>query len=166
MNQLSGPVTVLAISSGGGHWLQLSRLAPAWRGCRVVSACTADAPPMPGGVDSHHRLRDATRWSRWDLFVLGVQVARLMMQVRPDVVVTTGALPGLWAVFWGRILGAQTVWIDSLANVQRVSASGRLAAYMATQWWTQWPHLAAPDAGCEKPGAWFKRKPEYRGAVW
>ena len=159
-------LTVLVIASGGGHWLQLCRLAPAWQGCRVVSACTADAPEMPGRVVGHRRLRDATRWDRWGVAVLGLQVARLMVQWRPDVVVTTGALPGLWAVFWGRCLGARTVWIDSLANVQQLSGSGRLAGFIAHEWWTQWPHLGASPPGVQGDAPPFKRKPRYHGAVW
>ena len=163
------PVTVLALSSGGGHWLQLSRLAAAWDGARVVTACTVQGPPMPGRVVRHYRLRDATRWNRWGLLVLGFQVGRLTLLERPDVVVTTGAAPGLWALLWGRVVGARTVWIDSLANVQQLSAAGRLARWVATDWWTQWSHLAAdPDVGLDEAGPkrTAGRRPEYRGAVW
>lgn len=163
------PVTVLAVSSGGGHWLQLCRVAAAWEAARVVTACTAEGPAMPGVVARHYRLRDATRWNRWALMVLGLQVGRLMLRERPDVVVTTGAAPGLWALLWGRVVGARTVWIDSLANVQQLSAAGRMARWVATDWWTQWPHLAA-DADFGWDGAGLtrtpRRRPQYRGAVW
>lgn len=166
MTDRSDNGTVLAIASGGGHWLQLCRLASAWEGCRVVSACTADAPPLPGSVECHHRLRDATRWTRRDLVLSGLEVARLVIKVRPDVVVTTGALPGLWGVLWGRLVGAHTVWIDSLANVERISASGRVASFIAHEWWTQWPHLSA-EHEAETLRRWtFRRRPSYRGAVW
>ena len=144
MRMHQAAVTVLALSSGGGHWLQLCRVAEAFEGTRLITACTADGPAMPATVQRHHRLRDATRWNRWGLLVLGLQVARLTLRERPDVVVTTGAAPGLWALLWGRMIGARTVWIDSLANVERLSAAGRLARWVATDWWTQWPHLAEP----------------------
>ena len=163
------PVTVLVLSSGGGHWLQLCRLAAAWQTERVVTACTAPGPAMPCPVLRHHRLRDATRWNRWGLLVLGVQVGRLMLIERPDVVVTTGAAPGLWALLWGRAMGARTVWIDSLANVQQLSSAGRLARWVATDWWTQWPHLAQ-DPGVQMNTRAATRRsgrgPHYRGAVW
>lgn len=144
MRMQNAAVTVLAVSSGGGHWLQLCRVAEAFEGTRLITACTVDGPAMPTIVHRHHRLRDATRWNRWGLLVLGQQVARLTLRERPDVVVTTGAAPGLWALLWGRMIGARTVWIDSLANVEQLSAAGRLARWVATDWWTQWPHLAAP----------------------
>ncbi len=31
-------VRVLAVASGGGHWVQLLRLRPAWEGCDVAYA--------------------------------------------------------------------------------------------------------------------------------
>lgn len=166
MSPESRPVTVLAIASGGGHWLQLSRLAPAWAGCRVVSACAAEAPPLPGGALSHHRLRDATRWNPRDALVLGAQVAVLILKARPDIVVTTGALPGLFGVLWGRLIGAHTVWIDSVANVRRVSGSGRIAGLIAHEWWTQWPHLSPGQREPSTRKHPLRRRPDYRGSIW
>lgn len=160
------PVTVLAVSSGGGHWLQLCRLAPSWQGCRVVTACTADSPPMPGSTERHVRLQDATRWNLRSLWTLGPQLLRLILDVRPDVIVTTGALPGLVALLLGRLVGARTIWIDSLANVQRISGSGRLAGFIAHEWWTQWPHLVGGAENGHGGGVRLKRKPDHHGAVW
>ena len=33
---------VLAVASGGGHWIQLLRLSPAWEGCAVTYVTTTD----------------------------------------------------------------------------------------------------------------------------
>lgn len=148
------PARVLAVSSGGGHWLQLCRLAPAWRDQEVITACTTDGPPMPATVLRHHRLPDATRWDRLALLHLATRVGRLVLRERPDVIVTTGAAPGLFALAWGRLIGAHTVWVDSLANVERLSAAGRCARWVAHEWLTQWPHLSRAGG------------PLYRGSVW
>ncbi len=48
---------------------------------------------------------------------------------------------------------ARTVWIDSIANIERLSLSGARARPVADVWLTQWAHLARPDG------------PEYWGAV-
>lgn len=148
------PTRVLAVSSGGGHWLQLCRLAPAWQGQAVVTACTADGPAMPVRVMRHHRLPDATRWDRLGLLKLAARVGRLVLQERPDVIVTTGAAPGLFALAWGRLIGARTVWVDSLANVERLSGAGRCARWVAHEWLTQWPHLSRTGG------------PSHRGSLW
>ena len=69
-------------------------------------------------------------------------------------VVTTGAAPGLVALALAKLFaGSRTVWIDSIANTERLSLSGRLARPVADAWLTQWPHLARPGG------------PEHWGAV-
>jgi len=61
---------------------------------------------------------------------------------RPSVVVSTGAAPGYLAIRCARLMGARTLWIDSVANIEELSMSGRLASTTADLCLTQWPHLA------------------------
>ena len=108
---------VLAISSGGGHWVQLLRLRPAFEGC-AISYATVDAgyrTDLGEGAD-FHVIPNSTRWSKWDLLRSAFHVVRLLLKLRPDVVITTGAAPGYFAVRFGTWLGARCVWIDSVAN--------------------------------------------------
>jgi UDP-N-acetylglucosamine:LPS N-acetylglucosamine transferase len=139
------PRRVLAIASGGGHWVELRRIAPAFAGCElhyatVSSAYAEEVPGVP-----FHTVPDATAWDRVELAKLAWRVLRLIARVRPDVIATTGAAPGLFAVAFGRLFGARTIWLDSLANVEEISRSGRLARRFAHLWLTQWPHLARPE---------------------
>lgn len=138
-------VKVLAIASGGGHWVQLLRLRPAWEGCDVSYATVhADcASEVPG-----HRFfsfRDVSRKNLGDLPKMLLEVWRIVRAVRPDVVVTTGAAPPLFALGFARVLGARTLWIDSIANSEQLSDSGRLARFVAGARVTQWPALATDD---------------------
>jgi UDP-N-acetylglucosamine:LPS N-acetylglucosamine transferase len=71
-----------------------------------------------------------------------LQLAWLVLKTRPHVVVTTGAAPGFAAIVFGRLLGAKTVWIDSIANSETLSTSGAKAKRWADVWLTQWEHLA------------------------
>ncbi len=144
---------MLAIASGGGHWVQLRRVVPAFEGAEVVFA-TVDAAyfsDLPGA--RHHVVTDATRWSRLSLAKLLLQVLWLLLRERPDVIFTTGALPGGFAVILGRLLGMRTIWLDSIANVDEMSMTGRKVRRFASLWLTQWPHLAREGG------------PEYAGAV-
>jgi hypothetical protein len=74
-----------------------------------------------------------------------LQMAWLMLRLRPAVVVTTGAAPGFAAIVFGRLLGARTVWVDSIANGEALSNSGARAGRWAHVWLTQWEHLARPE---------------------
>ncbi len=133
---------VLAISSGGGHWVQLLRLRPAFEGCDVayVTVARSYVSDVPG--ERFHTVNDATRWDRLGLVRMGVKIAWIMLRERPSVVVSTGAAPGYFAIRLGKLMGARTVWLDSIANADEVSMTGRLVAPRADLCLTQWEHLA------------------------
>ncbi len=142
----------MAVASGGGHWVQLLRLRPVLEGLPVTWVSThVDFGREVDGP--FHSVRDANMWNKWALAIMFVQVAWLLLRVRPAVVVTTGAAPGFAAIVVGRLLGARTVWIDSIANSETLSSSGAKAGRWAHVWLTQWQHLARPGG------------PQYWGAV-
>lgn len=134
---------LLAVASGGGHWVQLRRLRPAFEGARVVWM-TTNADYARELSDPLVVVRDANRWDKWGLAIMFLQVGWRMLRIRPDVVVTTGAAPGLAALIFGRWLGARTVWIDSIANSEVLSESGVRAKAWADVWLTQWEPLSGP----------------------
>jgi UDP-N-acetylglucosamine:LPS N-acetylglucosamine transferase len=151
---------VLLLASGGGHWVQLLRLADAWAGHEAVYATVQPAyrDELPPGT-RFHVFQDATRWDRWKLLKMVLQVIWIVLRERPDVVLSTGAAPGVVALRVGKWLGARTVWIDSIANVEALSMSGGKAGAFVDLWLTQWPHLAGTAS------ADAARTPEYHGAV-
>ncbi len=138
----TGRLRVLAIASGGGHWVQLLRLRPALAEHEVtyvsVDKCyRSDISPAKFRV-----VNDATRRNKIGLVLLAIRVAWILARVRPDTIVTTGAAPGYFAVRLGKLFGMKTIWIDSIANVERLSLSGRQVEPYADLWLTQWSHLA------------------------
>lgn len=142
------PAKILAVASGGGHWVQLQRLRPAFVGHQVtyvtVGPCDASAvAPAPVKLISDANARTPFRML-WLLF----RMAWIVLQVRPDVVITTGAAPGYWAIRFGRWCGAKTVFIDSIANAEHLSFSGRLALGRADVTLTQWSDLASEQGPC------------------
>jgi UDP-N-acetylglucosamine:LPS N-acetylglucosamine transferase len=135
---------VLAISSGGGHWVQLLRLRPAFEGCDVTYATVMEGYRADLEAGSDFRIiPDGNRWSKFNLLRAALAVFLLLLRVRPDVVITTGAAPGYFAVRFGKLLGARVVWIDSIANAEELSMSGMKAGAFVDLWLTQWPHLAS-----------------------
>ena len=142
--------------------MQLNRLMPAFEGCEVHWACTspdhearlrAAAGRLGQRVASYTPITDANRWTKLKLVKQMLETVALLIRVRPDVIVTTGASVGYFAIRAGRLLGARTCWIDSIANGDELSLSGVKAGPHADLFLTQWPHLA-------KPGG-----PDCRGAV-
>ena len=144
---------VLAVASSGGHWTQLRRVMPALDSSEVVFVTVLES--YRDQVPSHrfYCVTDANRWNKLKVLVLAAQIAMIIAKERPDVVLSTGAAPGFFALWFGRLFGAKTIWIDSVTNIDHLSMSGKLVGRHADLWLTQWPHLAKPDG------------PSYAGAV-
>ena len=87
---------------------------------------------------------DASRWNKLRLVWCALRVALALVRVRPDVVISTGAAPGYFAILLARFVGARGVWIDSIANAEELSMSGAKASRIATLTLTQWPDLGTP----------------------
>ena len=144
----------MVATSAGGHWVQMRRLLPAFEGLEVVYAGVGTALDADLRPARYYRIRNVSRRDPLGFAVIFWQLARVMRRERPDVVVTTGAAPGLMALLVGKLVaGSRTVWIDSIASVETMSLSGRLARHVADAWLVQWEHLARPDG------------PEFWGAV-
>lgn len=153
---------IMAIASGGGHWVELMRLIPAWDGCSVTYATTdpgfraeveaiaaSRGQPKPG----YHVVLEANRWQKLRLVRSLLGVARILLKTRPDVVITTGAAPGYFAIRLAPLVGARTIWLDSIANADELSLAGQKAGRHSDLWLTQWPHLEGPDG------------PDWKGSV-
>ena len=144
---------VLAVASGGGHWVQLLRTLPAFADCDVAFVTVSDAYREQVSRHRFYAVNDATRWNKLGLLRLFARLVMIALRERPDVIISTGAAPGYMTIRIGRLLGARTIWIDSIANVERLSLSGQKIGALADMWLTQWPHLACADG------------PAFQGAV-
>jgi UDP-N-acetylglucosamine:LPS N-acetylglucosamine transferase len=133
---------VLAVASSGGHWVQLCRLRPAFSGHDVAYLTTEAGHRADVGDARFYTVCDANRWSKVALIRSALKIAWVVARERPQVVISTGAAPGYIAIRLGKLLGARTAWIDSVANAEELSMSGRLASDKTDLCLTQWPHLA------------------------
>ena len=142
--------------------MQLMRLRAAWEDCDVTyvttdpgleetlrKAAAENGKPEP----KLHFITEGNRWQKGRLVRQLLQLLVLMLRIRPDAVISTGAAPGYFALRIGKMLGARTIWIDSIANADELSLSGRKIGRHADLWLTQWPHLAKPEG------------PQFMGAV-
>ena len=147
------PTRILAIASGGGHWIQLLRLRPAFEGADVT--CASVGRDAAASVQGHryYQFPDANRDRKIALLAQIMRIAWIVLRLRPDVIVSTGASCGYVAIRVGRLLGAKTLFIDSIANAEKLSLSAELVNRHADLLLTQWPHLSSTDG------------PKYHGSV-
>jgi len=133
---------ILAASSGGGHLEQLILIAPAFAGHDWQIATTNPAQARMHGISDPLPLPDCNLHQPVNSLRCALAALSLVRKLRPDVVISTGAAPGFFCILWGRLFGARTLWVDSVANAERLSLSGRLARHVADHCLTQWEHLA------------------------
>jgi len=160
------PVRVLAVASGGGHWVQLLRMRPAWEGCDVAYATThadyeKEIHHSQSGVTSQPRFYtfpDANRHQKLRLVYQLLTVALIIIKERPTVVISTGASAGYFALRIAKLLGRRTIWVDSIANAEELSLAGKRVERFADLWLTQWPELARSPSDASSV-------PLYLGAV-
>jgi beta-1,4-N-acetylglucosaminyltransferase len=139
-----GHADLLLVCSSGGHLLQLVALHDAWDDFsrRWVTFDKSDARSLLGG-EAVTFAHGPTNRSIKNLLRNLVLAWRIVGQVRPGVVLTTGAgvaVPFAWVA---RLRGARVVYVESLTRIDRPSLSCRLIAPAASRIYAQWPELLA-----------------------
>jgi len=136
---------LLAVASGGGHWVQLLRVREAFETCDIAFVSINETYRSQVSNNRFYLVNDATRWNKVGLIRMALKLAWIIRREKPDVVISTGAAPGYVALRLGRLAGARTIWLDSIANVEQLSMSGTRIGRYTDLWLTQWPHLAKPQ---------------------
>ncbi|MFT6315544.1 MAG: UDP-N-acetylglucosamine:LPS N-acetylglucosamine transferase [Candidatus Azotimanducaceae bacterium] len=144
---------ILAVASGGGHWLQLLRLRPAFGGIECIYASVNQDQSRDVDPDKFYLIPEANRDTKIMLLLLCLKLTFIILKVRPTAIVSAGAAPGYLAIRIGQLVGAKGLFIDSIANAEKLSLSGELASHHADLMLTQWPALSRT------------RHVKYRGSV-
>lgn len=144
---------VLAVASKGGHWQQMMQLLPAFSESDVTFGSTDQGLAQDVAMAPFVLLKDYNQNEKGKVLAGLFETFGVLRRVNPDCVISTGAAPGLLCLLWGRIMGKRTIWIDSIANGEELSLSGRLAKKFSTDVLTQWEHLAESEEGVEYWGS-------------
>lgn len=136
-------VDLLLVCSSGGHLLQLCALREAWEGLdrAWVSFDKSDVRSLLAGERVVHA-HGPTNRSLGNLVRNGALAIRLVRELRPRAVLTTGAgvaVPFAWVA---RLYGARIVYVESMTRIEGPSLSMRLIAPVASRLYVQWPELA------------------------
>lgn len=133
---------VMAIASIGGHWIQLLRVSLALKDVEIFFVSTNEDFGTMVPDHKYYAIPDASRWDKFKLIMVFWKVLKIVRKEKPDAILTTGAAPGLMGLIAGKLCGVKTIWLDSIANAEQLSLSGRIALKFADRVYTQWPELA------------------------
>ncbi|HPE59428.1 MAG: oligosaccharide biosynthesis protein Alg14 [Thiothrix sp.] len=139
---MSNKARLFAISSPGGHWIQLTRLCAGLEQHYDIVYAMPDRLFKSPKSQKIYSVTDVSADDKWRLIPCAFQVLWILLKERPQAILSTGAAPGVVAIMLGRLLGIRTIWVDSIANVQKISRSGELVKNRADIFLTQWEHLS------------------------
>jgi UDP-N-acetylglucosamine:LPS N-acetylglucosamine transferase len=142
------------VASAGGHLTQLLCTAKSWAGYETFFVTTNEAARRKLRQHGHvYIVNECNRTQPLRLLKAFFKCIRILGRERPDVVMSSGAAPGLLMCVLGKIRGAKVVWLDSIANVDRLSLSGRMVRPFADLILTQWPEIAERDKTIKHAGS-------------
>ena len=145
---------ICAVASAGGHMSQLLKLTNSWQGyetcCVTTTGVVQEKLQKYGKV---YVVGECNRKCILKVVVVLMRCINIISHERPDVVISTGSAVGCIMCFLSKLLGVKIVWIDSIANVERISLSGRMVRHIADLFLVQWPELVEQYSDVEYVGA-------------
>lgn len=145
-------------ASAGGHATELLILLDAARGmwpvepAAYITTMQIAAAGFAQRGKPVHVIGECDRRKPLQALAVLFRTLWLAIKVRPDAVVTTGSMPLALFCLWAKLLGAKIVWIDSVAQCDEMSTSGKLMRRVADLCLVQWADLAARVGGVEYAG--------------
>jgi beta-1,4-N-acetylglucosaminyltransferase len=142
MPKTTVPQGVLLVCSCGGHLMQMLELREAWEDSprTWVTFDKADARSLLEGEHVVYAHGPTNRSIR--NLLRNIRLARrVLRQVRPAAIVTTGAGVAVPFAWLGRLRRVPVVYVESLTRIDELSLSARMIAPVADRLYVQWPEL-------------------------
>lgn len=118
-------------------------LRPAFGNAKVVYVTTIAGLPQRSALESFSLVDECNRNDLVKVLANACKLSLMIARHKPDVVISTGALPGLIALVIAKVIfRKRTIWVDSVANGKEFSMSGRMAKRFSNLWLTQWEDVA------------------------
>ena len=147
-------ITICLASSSGGHFEQLMMLKPLiekYSGYIVTEKIGYDV--KAGNIPVKYVLpinrTDKTFFVKFIVNI--VKSLGIVLQNKPDYIISTGALAAVPLMIWTKLLGGKVIYIESFAKINSPNLSGKIAYKFADQFYVQWESMKKfyPNAICK-----------------
>jgi UDP-N-acetylglucosamine:LPS N-acetylglucosamine transferase len=153
------PLKFIAGASAGGHANELLLLLEVAEGRLWPIAPTAYVTTMEITATAFasrgkpvYVIGESDRKKAFRAIGVFFRACFLALRLRPDLIVTTGSMPLAMFAICSKLCGARVVWIDSIAQIEELSLSGRVMRHVADLCLAQWPEVAAKYPDVEYAG--------------
>jgi UDP-N-acetylglucosamine:LPS N-acetylglucosamine transferase len=133
---------IMLVCSSGGHLYAMSQLEPFWAdyervwvtfSCSSSRASLQDERVIWAWGPTNRNLLNFLR-----NFILAMQV---LHREKPELIISTGAGVAVPFMIIGKLLGAKTIFIESITRVEQLSLSARLVLPFLDSLYVHWPKL-------------------------
>lgn len=147
-------ITICLASSSGGHFEQLMMLKPLiekYNGYIVTEKIGYDV--KAGNIPVKYVLpinrTDKTFFLKFIVNI--VKSLGIVLQNKPDYIISTGALAAVPLMIWTKLLGGKVIYIESFAKINSPNLSGKIAYKFADRFYVQWESMKKfyPNAICK-----------------
>jgi beta-1,4-N-acetylglucosaminyltransferase len=140
--------------SAGGHLVEALQLEKAWKNKShfYISDARVNAKSLAKKEKMYFILPPRRSYIRTGLAF--IQTFFILLKEKPSTIISTGAEIGYPALMLGKLFGARTIYIESLARIDSPSLCGKMVYGKVDCFYVQW----------EKCKKWFP-KAKYVGSV-
>ncbi|MGR5144713.1 hypothetical protein ACQKPX_23980 [Photobacterium sp. DNB23_23_1] len=131
---------VIVISSPGGHSIQ-AKLIYDSLSSKINKDIIISNGFYKSGEGRRYNFIDCNINTPIRVLILLFNVFLYFFNEKPSVVISTGAAPGAIFIFVAKLFRVKTIWVDSVANVDKVSLSGRIVKHFTDVFFVQWEGL-------------------------
>ena len=131
---------IALVCSHGGHFTEMLHLMDAFQG-HDIFFITYESPRTAEMSYRKYLLNDIGRHPIRLLFSIPT-ILRILTKERVDVIVSTGSEIAIPIIFLGKILGCNTIFIESLCRVKGLSPTGKIVYRFTDLFLVQWEELS------------------------
>jgi hypothetical protein len=131
---------ICVVASPGGHLTQVLRISRAWKQYSAFYVSTSQT--VASSLTKRGRyyiIEESGRGHFFSTFKCLVQCIRIIIREKPNVIISGGSGCGSFLCVIGKLFGAKAVWLDSIANVDKMSLSGMVTRPFVDLCIVQWP---------------------------
>lgn len=143
-------------ASSGGHMTELLGLLATADSWPVQPSIYVTTRPIWSDqlekLGKSYVIGECDRYKPLQSILVLFRALSLVIRERPDVVITTGSFPIALVCIWAKLFRAKVIWIDSVAQLEDLSMSGKLMRHFADLCFTQWPEVAELYSNVEYAG--------------
>ena len=131
---------ICVVASPGGHLTQVLSISRAWE--KYSAFYVSTSPTVASSLSKRGRfyiIEESGRGRFLRTFKCFAQCFKIVLKEKPDVIISGGSGCGSFLCIIGKMFGSRSVWLDSIANLDRMSLSGRITRPFVDLCIVQWP---------------------------